>query len=168
FLAISGLVRQGKVLYVGVSEWTADQIKQGADLARELKVPFVASQPQYSMLWRVIEAEVIPACEQEGIGQVVWSPLAQGILSGKYAIDKPLPEGSRASTTAGSPFFARLAGQWLRKEVLKAVEKIRPIAQEYGLTLPQLAVAWVLQNPQVSSAIIRASKPDPVKANVKA
>lgn len=120
------------------------------------------------MLWRVIEAEVIPACEREGIGQVVWSPLAQGILSGKYAPDKPLPEGSRASTTAGSPFFERLAGQWLRKEVLQTVERIRPIAEECGLTLPQLAIAWVLQNPQVSSAIIGASKPEQVKENVKA
>jgi len=168
FLAFSDLVRQGKVLYIGVSEWTAEQIKLGANLAREMKVPFVASQPQYSMLWRVIEAEVIPACEHEGIGQVVWSPLAQGILSGKYASDKPIPEGSRASTAAGSGFFKRLAGQWLRQEVLQAVEEIRPIAQECGLTLPQLAVAWVLQNPQVSSAIIGASKPEQVKENVKA
>lgn len=168
FLAFSDLVRQGKVLYIGVSEWTAEQIKLGATLAREMRVPFVASQPQYSMLWRVIEAEVIPACEREGMGQVIWSPLAQGILSGKYAPDKPIPEGSRASTTAGSGFFKRLAGQWLRQEVLQAVEQIRPIAQECGLTMPQLAVAWVLQNPQVSSAIIGASKPEQVKENVKA
>ncbi|MEK3722980.1 aldo/keto reductase family protein [Paenibacillus sp. FSL H8-0034] len=168
FLALSDLVRQGKVLYVGVGEWTAEQIKLGAALAKELKVPFIASQPQYSMLWRVIEAEVMPACEREGIGQVVWSPLAQGILSGKYAPDKPLPEGSRASTTAGSPFFERLAGQWLRKEVLQAVERIRPIAEKCGLTLPQLSIAWVLQNQQVSSAIIGASKPEQVKENVKA
>ncbi|MEK8129931.1 aldo/keto reductase family protein [Paenibacillus filicis] len=168
WLALSDLVRQGKVLYVGVSEWTAEQISQGAAWARELKVPLVASQPQYSMLWRVIEAEVIPACEREGIGQVVWSPLAQGILSGKYATDKPLPEGSRASSAAGSPFFERLAGQWMRQEVLQAVERLRPLAHEAGLTLPQLAVAWVLQNPQVSSAIIGASKPEQIKENVKA
>jgi len=168
FLAFSDLVRQGKVLYIGVSEWTAEQIKLGATLAREMRVPFVASQPQYSMLWRVIEAEVIPACEREGMGQVVWSPLAQGILSGKYAPDKPIPEGSRASTTAGSGFFKRLAGQWLHQEVLQAVERIQPIAKECGLTLPQLAVAWVLQNPHVSSAIIGASKPEQVKENVKA
>ncbi|OPA80978.1 aldo/keto reductase [Paenibacillus selenitireducens] len=168
FLAFSDLVRQGKVLYVGISEWTADQITKGAALARELKVPLVASQPQYSMLWRVIETEVVHACEREGIGQVVWSPLAQGILSGKYAPDKPLPQGSRASTSAGAPFFERLAGQWLRSEVLQAVSKLSSIASEAGLTLPQLAIAWVLQNPQVSAAIIGASKPEQVQENVKA
>ncbi|WP_409175596.1 aldo/keto reductase family protein [Brevibacillus fortis] len=168
FLAFSDLVRQGKVLYVGVSEWTAEQIKLGAALAKEYRVPFVASQPQYSMLWRVIEAEVIPACESEGIGQIVWSPLAQGILSGKYAPDKPMPEGSRAASTAGSPFFDKLVGQWLQKEVLQVIERIKPIAQEAGLTLPQLAVAWVLQNQHVSSAIIGASSPEQIKENVKA
>ncbi|MGX4586044.1 aldo/keto reductase family protein [Paenibacillus chitinolyticus] len=168
FIAFSDLVRQGKVLYIGVSEWTAEQIKHGAALARELHVPFVASQPQYSMLWRVIEGEVIPACEREGIGQVVWSPLAQGILSGKYAPGKPVPEGSRASAEAGAPFFDRLAGQWLHNEVLQAVGRIRPLAEESGLTMPQLALAWVLQNPQVSSAIIGASKPEQVQENVKA
>ncbi|SEG74920.1 aldo/keto reductase family protein [Paenibacillus sp. UNC499MF] len=168
FLAFSDLVRQGKVLYIGVSEWTAEQIKRGASLAKELRVPFVASQPQYSMLWRVIEAEVIPACEREGIGQVVWSPLAQGILSGKYAPGKPVPQGSRASAAAGAPFFDRLAGQWLREETLRAVERIRPLAEQSGLTMPQLALAWVLQNPHVSSAIIGASKPEQVKENVKA
>ncbi|WP_282937531.1 aldo/keto reductase family protein [Paenibacillus sp. RC67] len=168
FLAFSDLVRQGKVLYVGVSEWTAEQIAKGASLARELRVPLVASQPQYSMLWRVIEAEVIPACEREGIGQVVWSPLAQGILSGKYLPDKPVPQESRASTSAGAPFFEQLAGQWLRTEVLIAVSKLSSIAHEAGLTLPQLAIAWVLQNPQVSAAIIGASKPEQVQENVKA
>ncbi|SMF77233.1 voltage-dependent potassium channel beta subunit, animal [Paenibacillus uliginis N3/975] len=168
FLAFSDLVRQGKILYVGISEWTADQIAKGAALARELRVPLVASQPQYSMLWRVIESEVIHVCEREGIGQVVWSPLAQGILSGKYAPNKPLPQGSRASTSAGAPFFERLAGQWLRTEVLLAVSKLSSIAHEAGLTLPQLAIAWVLQNPQVSSAIIGASKPEQVQENVKA
>ncbi|UNK17214.1 aldo/keto reductase family protein [Paenibacillus sp. N3/727] len=168
FLAFSDLVRQGKILYVGISEWTADQIAKGAALSRELRVPLVASQPQYSMLWRVIESEVIHVCEREGIGQVVWSPLAQGILSGKYAPNEPLPQGSRASTSAGAPFFERLAGQWLRSEVLLAVSKLSSIAREAGLTLPQLAIAWVLQNPQVSSAIIGASKPEQVQENVKA
>ncbi|MCR8844504.1 aldo/keto reductase family protein [Paenibacillus sp. SC116] len=168
FLAFSDLVRQGKILYVGVSEWTAEQISQGAALARELKVPLIASQPQYSMLWRVIDAEVVPVCEREGIGQVVWSPLAQGILSGKYAPDQPVPQGSRASTSAGAPFFDRLVGQWMRTEVLHAVSRLSSLAQEAGLTLPQLAIAWVLQNPHVSSAIIGASKPEQVEENVKA
>ncbi|WP_339796951.1 aldo/keto reductase family protein [Paenibacillus sp. FSL R5-0744] len=168
FLAFSDLVRQGKVLYVGISEWTADQIAEGAVLARELKVPLVASQPQYSMLWRVMETEVVQACEREGIGQVVWSPLAQGILSGKYMPGQPLPEGSRASTAAGSPFMNKLAGQWLRTEVLEAISNLSTIASEVGLTLPQLAIAWVLQNPQVSSAIIGASKPEQVIENAKA
>ncbi|MBP1992185.1 aldo/keto reductase family protein [Paenibacillus eucommiae] len=168
FLAFSDLVRQGKVLYVGISEWTAEQIERGVALARELRVPLIASQPQYSMLWRVVEQEVLPVCKREGIGQMVWSPLAQGILSGKYAPDKPMPQGSRASTTAGAPFFERLAGQWLRSEVLLAVERLIPLASEIGLTLPQLAIAWVLQNPQVSSAIIGASKPEQIHENVKA
>ena len=168
FLAFSDLVRQGKVLYVGVSEWTADQITKGAALARELRVPLVASQPQYSMLWRVIETEVVHACEREGIGQLVWSPLAQGILSGKYAPDKPVPIDSRASSSAGSPFFNKLAGQWLRAEVLLAVSKLASLAHEAGLTLPQLAIAWVLQNPQISAAIIGASKPEQIQENVKA
>ncbi|UHA71877.1 aldo/keto reductase family protein [Paenibacillus sp. 481] len=168
FLAFSDLVRQGKVLYVGVSEWTAEQITKGAALAREMKVPLISSQPQYSMLWRVIDAEVVPTCEREGIGQVVWSPLAQGILSGKYAPDQPIPQGSRASTAAGAPFFDRLVGQWMRKEVLFAVAQLSAVAQEIGLTLPQLAIAWVLQHPHVSSAIIGASKPEQVHENVKA
>ncbi|MEK4007603.1 aldo/keto reductase family protein [Paenibacillus sp. FSL H3-0333] len=168
FLAFSDLVRQGKVLYVGISEWTAEQITQAAVWARELRVPLVASQPQYSMLWRVIEAEVIQASEQEGIGQVVWSPLAQGILSGKYLPNQPVPQGSRASTSAGSPFFERLAGQWLHTEVLTAVSRLSSLAHEAGLTLPQLAIAWVLQNPQVSAAIIGASRPEQVQENVKA
>ncbi|MBU7314652.1 aldo/keto reductase family protein [Paenibacillus oleatilyticus] len=168
FLAFSDLVRQGKVLYIGISEWTAGQIAEGAALARELKVPLIASQPQYSMLWRVIEAEVVPACEREGIGQVVWSPLAQGILSGKYMPDKPIPKGSRASTPAGASFFERLAGQWMRTEVLQAVSRLSSLAHDAGLTLPQLAIAWVLQNPQVSAAIIGASKPEQVQENVKA
>lgn len=168
FLAFSDLVRQGKVLYVGISEWTAEQIAKGAALARELRVPLIASQPQYSMLWRVIEEEVVPACVREGIGQMVWSPLAQGILSGKYLPDSGIPQGSRASTSAGAPFFDRLAGQWMRSEVLQAVSKLSSVAHEAGLTLPQLAIAWVLQNPQVSAAIIGASRPEQVQENVKA
>lgn len=115
-----------------------------------------------------MEGVVVQACEREGIGQVVWSPLAQGILSGKYMPGQPLPEGSRASTASGSPFMNKLAGQWLRTEVLEAISNLSSIASEVGLTLPQLAIAWVLQNPQVSSAIIGASKPEQVIENAKA
>src|SRR4051795_10928894 len=162
--AFADLVRQGKVLYVGVSEWTADQIEQGAVLARELRVPFVSNQPQYSMLWRVIEAEVIPASEKAGLGQIVWSPVGQGVLTGKYLPGQPPPQGSRATDQAGSQFIAR----FMSDDVLTRVQKLKPIAQEAGLTMAQLAVAWVLQNPSVSSAIIGASRPEQVRDNVKA
>jgi aryl-alcohol dehydrogenase-like predicted oxidoreductase len=163
-LALADLVRAGKVLYVGVSEWTAEQIERAAKLARELKVPFISNQPQYSMLWRVIEADVIPACEKLGIGQIVWSPMAQGVLSGKYLPGQPPPAGSRATSEAGSQFIAR----FMSDEVLTRVQQLKPIAQEAGLTMPQLAVAWVLQNRNVSSAIVGATKPEQVRDNVKA
>jgi aryl-alcohol dehydrogenase-like predicted oxidoreductase len=163
-LAFAELVRQGKALYIGVSEWTAEQITRAAALARELKIPFISSQPQYSMLWRVIEAEVIPACEKLGIGQIVWSPMAQGVLSGKYVPGQPPPSGSRATSEAGSPFIAR----FMSDDVLTRVQQLKPIAQEAGLTMPQLAVAWVLQNRHVSSAIVGATRPEQVRENVKA
>jgi aryl-alcohol dehydrogenase-like predicted oxidoreductase len=163
-LAFADLVRQGKVLYVGVSEWTAQQIERAAALARELKVPFISNQPQYSMLWRVIEAEVIPICEKLGMGQIVWSPMAQGVLSGKYVPGQPPPEGSRATHVTGSQFIAR----FMNDEVLARVQQLKPIAQEAGLSMPQLAIAWVLQNPNVSSAIVGASRPEQVRDNVKA
>lgn len=163
-LAFADLVRAGKVLYVGVSEWTAEQIGRAASLARELKVPFISNQPQYSMLWRVIEAEVIPACEKLGLGQIVWSPMAQGVLSGKYVPGQPPPAGSRATSRAGEQFIARS----LTDDVLTRVQKLKPIAQEAGLTMAQLAVAWVLQNRNVSSAIVGASRPEQVRDNVKA
>ncbi len=162
--AFADLVRQGKVLYVGVSEWTAPQIRAAAKLARELKVPLVSSQPQYSMLWRVIEAEVIPASEELGIGQIVWSPIAQGVLTGKYKPGQKPPEGSRATDERGSGFIAR----FLDDDVLTRVQKLEPLAKEVGLSMAQLAVAWVLQNRNVSSAIIGASRPEQVKENVKA
>ncbi|HEX8916576.1 MAG TPA: aldo/keto reductase family protein [Humisphaera sp.] len=162
--AFADLVRQGKVLYVGVSEWSAEQITAAAALARELRIPLVSNQPQYSMLWRVIEAEVVPASEKAGIGQIVWSPIAQGVLTGKYLPGQPPPAGSRATDQTGSQFIARL----MRDEVLSAVQKLKPIAQEAGLTMAQLAVAWVLQNPNVSSAIVGASRPEQVRDNVKA
>jgi aryl-alcohol dehydrogenase-like predicted oxidoreductase len=167
-LAFADLVRQGKVLYVGVSEWTAGQISRGAELARELRVPLVASQPQYSMLWRVIEEEVVPASRREGMGQVVWSPLAQGVLSGKYLPGEAVPSGSRAADQAGKGFMDALAGRWMREDTLNAVQELHPIAQEAGLSLPQLAVAWVLQNPDVSAAIIGASRPEQVRENAQA
>jgi aryl-alcohol dehydrogenase-like predicted oxidoreductase len=162
--AFADLVRQGKVLYVGVSEWTAEQIERAAALARELKVPLVSNQPQYSMLWRVIEAEVIPASAKLGIGQIVWSPIAQGVLTGKYLPGQPPPAGSRATDPSGSTFIA----SWLGDAVLGRVQRLRPLAQEAGLSMAQLAVAWVLQNENVSSAIIGASRPEQVRENVKA
>ncbi|XXY53202.1 aldo/keto reductase family protein [Sorangium sp. So ce269] len=162
--AFADLVRQGKVLYIGVSEWTAEQIGRAAALARELKVPFASNQPQYSMLWRVIEAEVIPASEKAGVGQIVWSPIAQGVLSGKYLPGQPPPEGSRATDEQGSRFIASL----MTDDVLTRVQKLKPIAQEAGLSMAQLAVAWVLQNRNVSSAIVGASRPEQVRDNVKA
>ncbi|MFE9745896.1 aldo/keto reductase family protein [Saccharothrix saharensis] len=163
-LAFADLVRQGKVLYIGVSEWNADQIARGAALARELNVPFISNQPQYSMLWRVIESQVIPTSEREGISQIVWSPIAQGVLTGKYLPGQPVPEGSRATDETGSKFIQR----FLRDEVLTKVQQLKPLADEAGLSLAQLAVAWTLQNPNVASAIIGASRPEQVHENVKA
>ncbi|HWD02559.1 MAG TPA: aldo/keto reductase family protein [Amycolatopsis sp.] len=164
-LAFADLVRQGKVLYVGVSEWSADQITQGAQLARELKVPFISNQPQYSMLWRVIESQVVPASEREGLSQIVWSPIAQGVLTGKYKPGRPLPEGSRATDQNGG---ANVVKRFLNDETLTAVAKLEPLAADAGLSMAQLAVAWVLQNPNVASAIIGASRPEQVHENVKA
>jgi aryl-alcohol dehydrogenase-like predicted oxidoreductase len=162
-IAFADVVRAGKALYIGVSEWTADQIRAGAELARELKVDLVSSQPQYSMLWRVIEAKVIPACEELGIGQIVWSPMAQGVLTGKYLPGRPPPTGSRATTEDGS-FMER----FLSDDVLTRVQQLGPLAESAGLSLAQLAIAWVLQNPNVSAAIIGATRPEQVTENVKA
>ncbi|ROS42875.1 aldo/keto reductase family protein [Amycolatopsis thermoflava] len=162
--AFADLVRQGKVLYVGVSEWNAEEITRGAALARELRIPFVSNQPQYNMLWRVIEAQVVPASEREGLSQIVWSPIAQGVLTGKYKPGQPPPAGSRATDENGSRFVQR----FLRDEVLERVARLEPLAAQAGLTLAQLAVAWVLQNPNVSSAIVGASRPEQVHENVKA
>jgi aryl-alcohol dehydrogenase-like predicted oxidoreductase len=165
FLAFADLVRAGKVLYVGVSEWNAEQIARGAELARELRVPFISNQPQYSMLWRVIEAEVVPASEAAGISQIVWSPIAQGVLTGKYLPGQPPPAGSRATDEQGGKnFISRL----LRDDVLEKVQQLKPIAEEVGLSMAQLAVAWVLQNKNVASAIIGATRPEQVTENVKA
>ncbi|KOX20208.1 aldo/keto reductase [Saccharothrix sp. NRRL B-16348] len=163
-LAFADVVRSGKALYIGVSEWNADQIARGAALARELNVPFISNQPQYSMLWRVIESQVVPTSEREGISQIVWSPIAQGVLTGKYLPGQPVPQGSRATDETGSKFIQR----FLRDEVLTKVQQLKPLADEAGLSLAQLAVAWTLQNPNVASAIIGASRPEQVHENVKA
>jgi len=162
-IAFADVVRAGKALYIGVSEWTADQIRAGAELARELNVHLVSNQPQYSMLWRVIEAQVIPACEELGIGQIVWSPMAQGVLTGKYLPRQPPPTGSRATTEDGS-FMER----FLSDDLLTRVQQLSPLAESAGLSLAQLAIAWVLQNSNVSAAIIGATRPEQVTENVKA
>jgi aryl-alcohol dehydrogenase-like predicted oxidoreductase len=164
--AFDDLVRQGKVLYVGVSEWTAAQIRDAVRIASDMGFDrIVSNQPQYNMLWRVIEAEVVPASEELGIGQIVWSPIAQGVLTGKYKIGAPAPEGSRATdTSSGANFVAR----WLNDSVLAAVEKLEPIAKDMDLTMSQLAIAWVLSNPNVSAAIVGASRPEQITENAKA
>jgi aryl-alcohol dehydrogenase-like predicted oxidoreductase len=164
--AFADVVRSGKALYIGVSEWTADQIRAGAALARELHVPFVSSQPQYSMLWRVIEDEVVPACREEGLSQIVWSPVAQGVLTGKYRPGEQPPAGSRATdTTGGGASFVK---GWMSDEVLTAVQGLSLVAEKVGLSMAQLAVAWVLQNDNVAAAIIGASRPEQVAENVEA
>ncbi|GII76030.1 aldo/keto reductase [Sphaerisporangium rufum] len=159
------LVRQGKVLYVGVSEWTAGQIADALKIADQLGLDrLVSNQPQYSMLWRVIESEVVPLCEKEGLGQIVWSPIAQGVLTGKYLPGQPPPAGSRATDPQGSGFIQRM----LEDDVLTRVQELKPVAADLGLSMAQLAVAWVLQNPNVSSAIVGATRPEQVRDNVKA
>jgi aryl-alcohol dehydrogenase-like predicted oxidoreductase len=163
--AFADVVHSGKAHYIGVSEWTADQIRAGHALARELKIPFVSNQPQYSMLWRVIEAEVVPTSEELGIGQIVWSPIAQGVLTGKYKPGQAPPAGSRATDEKGG---ADMISRFMTDDVLSRVQQLVPLAQEAGLSMAQLAIAWVLQNPNVSSAIIGASRPEQVTENVKA
>ena len=163
--AFDDLVRAGKVLYVGVSEWRAEEISAALRAARELGLDrIVSNQPQYNMLWRVIEAEVVPLCEKEGIGQIVFSPIAQGVLTGKYRFGDPPPADSRATDPSGSGFIKRL----LRDDVLAAVQRLGPIAADAGLSMAQLAVAWTLQNPNVSAAIVGATRPEQVRENVKA
>ena len=165
FQAFADIVRQGKALYIGVSEWTADQLREGAVLAKELGVQLISNQPQYSSLWRVIEAEVVPTSKELGISQIVWSPIAQGVLTGKYAPGAALPEGSRATDEKGG---ANMISRFMTDDVLSRVQKLKPIADELSLSLAQLAVAWVLQNENVASAIIGASRPEQVKENVVA
>jgi aryl-alcohol dehydrogenase-like predicted oxidoreductase len=163
--AFADVVHAGKAHYIGVSEWRASEIRAAAALARELKIQLVSNQPQYSMLWRVIEAEVIPTCEELGIGQIVWSPIAQGVLTGKYLPGQPPPAGSRATDEKSGAVFIQ---RFMTDEVLSTVQRLKPLAEQAGLSLAQLAIAWVLQNPNVSSAIIGATRPEQVLENVKA
>jgi aryl-alcohol dehydrogenase-like predicted oxidoreductase len=163
--AFADIVRQGKALYIGVSEWTADQIRDAHALARELGFQLISNQPQYNMLWRVIEAEVVPASEELGLSQIVWSPMAQGVLSGKYLPGQPAPKGSRATDEKGG---ANMIKRWMSDEVLTGVQQLKPIADEAGLTMAQLSIAWVLQNKNVASAIMGASRPEQVAGNAAA
>jgi aryl-alcohol dehydrogenase-like predicted oxidoreductase len=164
--AFDDLVRAGKVLYVGVSEWRAEQIAEALRIAAGLGLDrIVSNQPQYNMLWRVIEPEVIPLCEKEGIGQVVFSPIAQGVLTGKYKPGAPPPAGSRATDEASGAMFI---SRWMRDDVLTAVQGLIPLAAEAGLSPGQLALAWVLQNPNVSAAIAGGTRPEQVRENAEA
>jgi aryl-alcohol dehydrogenase-like predicted oxidoreductase len=163
--AFDDLVRQGKALYIGVSEWRAEEIAAALRIAEEMGLDrIVSNQPQYNMIWRVIESEVVPLCEKEGVGQIVWSPIAQGALTGKYLPGAAPPAGSRATDGVGARFIA----EYLTDDVLGRVQQLRPVADEAGLTLSQLAVAWTLQNPNLSAAIVGASRPEQVRENARA
>ncbi|MEO5321058.1 aldo/keto reductase family protein [Arthrobacter sp. CC3] len=162
--AFADIVRAGKAHYIGVSEWTVEEIRAGAALADELGIQLVSSQPQYNMLWRVIEAEIVPACEELGITQVCWSPLAQGVLTGKYS-SPTVPAGSRFSADDGG---LKTEHKFMQPKVIERVEKLIPIAADLGVPLATLAVAWVLANPNVSAAIVGASRPGQLDETVKA
>ncbi|WP_295657494.1 aldo/keto reductase family protein [uncultured Nocardioides sp.] len=163
--AFADVVRQGKALYIGVSEWTADQLRAGHALSKELGFQLISSQPQYSMLWRVIEDEVVPTSRELGVSQIVWSPIAQGVLTGKYKPGEQPPAGSRATDEKGG---ADMVKRFMNDDVLTRVQKLAPVAEEAGLTMAQLAIAWVLQNDNVAAALIGASRPEQVGENVKA
>jgi aryl-alcohol dehydrogenase-like predicted oxidoreductase len=164
--AFADVVRSGKALYIGVSEWPADKIREAHAMADSLGFQLISSQPQYSMLWRVIEPEVIPACEDLGISQIVWSPMAGGTLTGKYLPGQQPPAGSRATDEKGGG--QRTLAAWLTDDVLTSVQKLRPIAEGLGCTMGQLAIAWVLSNPNVAGAIVGASRPAQIVENVQA
>ncbi len=160
--ALTEVVRSGKARHIGFSEWPVERIDGSLALADAER--WVSSQPQYSMLWRAPEAEVIPLCSQENISQIVWSPLGQGVLTGKYLPGEPPPADSRAASDAMSTFIDRL----VEPRVLEAVQRLRPVADGAGLTMAQLALAWVLREPNVASAIVGASRPEQVHANASA
>ena len=161
-IALSEVVQEGKARYIGFSEWSAAQIQAAIDITGVEK--FVSSQPQYSMLWREPESEIFPLCAANGIGQIVWSPLGQGVLTGKYKAGAPVPKDSRAANDAMNAFIDRL----LAPEILAAVEKLKPIAAQENLSMARLALAWVLRDERVSSAIIGATKPEQVADNAAA
>jgi len=161
-IALSEVVQEGKARYIGFSEWNAEQIKAAAEMTGMTK--FVSSQPQYSMVWREPETEVFPVCAANGIGQIVWSPLGQGVLTGKYKVGQPVPKDSRAASDVMNVFIDRL----LDDKILTAVEKLKPLAAAENLSMAQLALAWVLRDERVSSAIIGASRPAQVTDNAAA
>ncbi|NMH80919.1 aldo/keto reductase family protein [Pseudonocardia xinjiangensis] len=163
--AFADVVRAGKAHYIGVSEWTAEQLRAGHALATDLGIKLISSQPQYSMLWRVIEEQVVPASAELGVSQIVFSPIAQGVLTGKYKPGAELPAGSRATDEKGG---ANMIRRFLNDETLSRVQQLEPIAADLGLSMAQLGVAWVLQNDNVAAAIIGASRPEQVAENVKA
>jgi aryl-alcohol dehydrogenase-like predicted oxidoreductase len=162
--AFADVVRSGKALYIGVSEWTVEEIRAGAALAKDLGIHLISNQPQYSMLWRVIEEEIVPTSIELGIGQICWSPLAQGVLTGKYVPGKAAPAESRFATDDGS----LKENRYLADGILERVQLLKPLAQEAGLSMAGLAVAWVLQNSNVSAAIVGASRPEQLDDNAKA
>ncbi|HEY8300983.1 MAG TPA: aldo/keto reductase family protein [Jatrophihabitans sp.] len=163
--AFADVVRAGKALYIGVSEWTPEQIRAGHELAQQLGVRLVSNQPQYNMLWRIIEGEVVPTSEDLGLSQIVFSPIAQGVLTGKYLPGQDAPAGSRATDSKGG---ADMISRWMKDDVLTRVQQLKPVADDLGLTMAALAVAWVLQNDNVAAAIIGASRPEQVGENAKA
>ncbi|OZE90039.1 aldo/keto reductase [Rhodococcoides fascians] len=163
--AFGDVVRQGKALYIGVSEWTADQLRAGQELARQNGFSIISNQPQYSALWRVIEDQVIPTSKELGISQIVWSPIAQGVLTGKYLPGQPLPDGSRAKDDKGGD---KMIARYLDDQTLTRVQALKPIADGLGITMAQLAVAWVLANDNISAALVGASRPEQIAENIKA
>ncbi|MFF2745986.1 aldo/keto reductase family protein [Kitasatospora sp. NPDC058048] len=163
--AFDDLVRQGKALYIGVSEWRAEQIERALEIANAMGLHrIISNQPQYNIIWRVVETEILPLCMREGIGQIVWSPIAQGVLSGKYRLGLPVPAGSRASHAEGSGYISNL----LADEILTRVERLRSLAKEVGLSPAQFAIAWTLQHPGVAAAVVGASRPDQIRENARA
>ncbi|MDI3331582.1 MAG: aldo/keto reductase family protein [Micrococcus sp.] len=164
--AFADVVRSGKALYIGVSEWPADKIREAHAMARSLGFQLISNQPQYSMLWRVIETEVIPSCEDLGMSQIVWSPMAGGTLTGKYLPGRQPPAGSRATDEKNGG--QRTMAAWMTEDVLTAVQKLQPIAEGLGCTMGQLAIAWVLANPNVAGALVGASRPEQIVENVQA